>query len=260
MLIRIISSIVALPLLLFFVIKGGVYLELAVGGITLLALYEFYNALKKKFNPVIWPSFVFTVLFYWLFRTDAYLALAGCFMLYVTINLIIYVVDHERNTSDLALSILPVIYIVFFLYHVNLFSSFEQDYFIWLIFIVSWGSDSGAYFVGKKFGKRKLSPTVSPKKTIEGALGGMITAAALAFGLTYYYDPSMSVYMMMIGIFGSMISIFGDLVASKIKREIGIKDYGNIMPGHGGAMDRFDSLLLVTPFVFYMIELVLWIK
>ncbi|MBN2796891.1 MAG: phosphatidate cytidylyltransferase [Clostridia bacterium] len=260
MLVRIISSVVALPLLFLFVILGGIYLEVAVCAVSALALYEFYQALKVKFKPFVLPSVIFTLLFYILFHQGMFVVLSGVFTFYITVILIMYVIDHDKKVADVAVTILPVIYVIFFLYHVNLFGNLNKTYYIWLIFIVSWGADSGAYFIGNKFGKRKLAPTVSPKKSVEGAFGGMFTAALMAVCLSLYFEASFALYAGLIAALGSVFSIFGDLIASKIKREVGIKDYGKIMPGHGGAMDRFDSLILVTPFVYYAILLVNYIR
>lgn len=260
MLVRILSSIVALPVLFFFVIKGGLFLEIGVGVIALLALYEFLNALKSKYKPFTYPTYTFLILFYILYRASMFTALSGVFVLYLTSIFIMYVLDNERKVADLSVTLLPAIYVTFFLYHIILFTKLDQSFYIWLIFIVSWGADTGAYFIGKKFGKRKLAPIVSPNKSVEGAIGGMVSASIMAVALSLYFDSSFVFFSILIAIPGSMISIFGDLFASKIKREMGIKDYGNVMPGHGGAMDRFDSLLLVTPFVYYAIQLILWIK
>lgn len=260
MLVRIISAIVALPLLFFFVIKGGIYLELAAAVISGIAIYEFFNAVKDKYKPMVIHSYIFLIGFYFFSHQGYQVALMGLVVLYITSMMITFVIDHDKKIGDVGITIIGAIYIIFFLYHVVLFSKMEDSYFIWYIFIVSWGADTGAYFAGKKFGKRKLSPTVSPNKTVEGAIGGMFTAALMSVGLSLYFDDSFIIYGVCIAVVGSIISIFGDLVASKIKREMDIKDFGHIMPGHGGIMDRFDSLLLVTPFVYYCVVFIQWIK
>ena len=126
-------------------------------------------------------------------------------------------------------------------------------YVILIPFVVAFLSDSGAYFVGLKFGKHKLSPVVSPNKTIEGAIGGVVTAMAsmviyalvldlLPVGIQVNYALAV-----LYGLFGSLAGIFGDLCFSVIKRQTGIKDYGDLFPGHGGILDRFDSLVTVAP-------------
>lgn len=131
---------------------------------------------------------------------------------------------------------------------------------IWFIFIASWGADTGAYFAGNAFGKTKLAPKVSPKKTVEGLIGGVITAVILCVILSMVFEPSLIPHSIAIGVIGSLISVVGDLSASKIKREMDVKDYGHIMPGHGGVMDRFDSVILVTPFIYYVIKLIVTIQ
>ena len=127
------------------------------------------------------------------------------------------------------------------------------------MFIGSWVSDTGAWFFGRLFGKHKLIPEVSPKKTVEGAVGGVLSAA-LAFVLygfiIHRIDASLSPNYLILAVSGvicAIVSQFGDLIASLVKRHYGIKDYGNVFPGHGGVMDRFDSVLLVSPVLYLLI-------
>lgn len=126
-------------------------------------------------------------------------------------------------------------------------------------FIASWCSDTMAYTVGSFLGKHKLIPHISPKKTIEGALGGVLGAVIgmVVFGIImtmrYQVDVQWVLYIL-IGIFGSILGLFGDLFLSYIKRDTGIKDYGRILPGHGGALDRFDSVLFVIPVCYFMFK------
>jgi phosphatidate cytidylyltransferase len=126
----------------------------------------------------------------------------------------------------------------------------------------AWLGDAGAFFAGKKFGKHKLAPEISPKKTIEGAIGGVITVSIVFVIYSFCYAKFMTHFRMLnqtlepnylliagIGLVCGVLGIVGDLSASVIKRQTGIKDFGNIMPGHGGLMDRFDSVLFVAPFM-----------
>lgn len=125
-------------------------------------------------------------------------------------------------------------------------------YFIMIPFIMAFLSDTGAYFVGRKFGKHKLAPVISPNKTVEGVIGGVLGAIVgmviyglvldLAFGFTVNYW-----FTVIYGALGSLGAVFGDLCFSVIKRQTGIKDYGNLIPGHGGILDRFDSMMIVGP-------------
>ena len=127
------------------------------------------------------------------------------------------------------------------------------NYLILVAFILSMVADSGAYFVGRAFGKHKLAPIVSPKKTVEGAIGGavcnVLAMILYAFILNKCFDFSQAnyVYAAIYGLLGAGASIIGDLSLSIVKRQVGIKDYGNLMPGHGGVLDRFDSMMMVAP-------------
>ena len=134
-------------------------------------------------------------------------------------------------------------------------------YFILIPFILAFLSDSGAYFAGCYLGKHKLAPAISPKKTIEGAIGGVL--AAVAFMLLYTlilqlaFDFKVNYgFALIYGVVGSVASVFGDLCFSVIKRQTGIKDYGNLIPGHGGVLDRFDSMIIVAPVTEAMLILI----
>ena len=134
--------------------------------------------------------------------------------------------------------------------------------YIWYILIISWGTDVFAFLIGNTFklGKHKFSK-ISPKKSIEGSIGGIVGSAIVGFLFGYFLlDKAMGGYMFgvalfVIGAIGSVISQVGDLAASAIKRNHGIKDYGHLIPGHGGIMDRFDSVIFTAPMVYFLIIL-----
>ena len=134
---------------------------------------------------------------------------------------------------------------------------------VWLVILIAFGSDSFAYFTGVTLGRHKLAPILSPKKTIEGAIGGILGSMliCLGYGLFlewrgYFTLPAMAyASLALLGILGSLFSQIGDLVGSAIKRETGIKDFGRLIPGHGGILDRLDSILFVAPFVYYFMLL-----
>ena len=142
---------------------------------------------------------------------------------------------------------------------------FERGfYFVWLVFLCSWGSDTCAYCVGVLFGKHKMTPKLSPKKSVEGAIGGVVGAALLFDLYTQFVFPRFLgvwyidwVEAICLGAVGAVISMIGDLVASAIKRDHDIKDYGNLIPGHGGIMDRFDSVIVAAPIIFFGLTLLL---
>ena len=127
--------------------------------------------------------------------------------------------------------------------------------------ILAFLPDSGAYFIGIRYGKRKLAPTVSPNKSVEGALAGLATAVigmlvyAVVMDLVTDYNVSYSLALIY-GVIGAAADVFGDLIFSAIKRQLGIKDYGNLIPGHGGVLDRFDSMIVVAPLTEILITLI----
>lgn len=130
---------------------------------------------------------------------------------------------------------------------------YDALYFIFLILGFAWGGDSAAYFAGRAFGKHKLAPVVSPKKTVEGAVGGVVGGAVLVLIAAVIMNRTLDLGMplwsaVVLGAVGAVLGEIGDLSFSVIKRQTGIKDYGHIFPGHGGVLDRFDSVLFVAPF------------
>jgi len=134
------------------------------------------------------------------------------------------------------------------------------EFFVWLFFI-AWVCDTSAYFVGTAFGKHKLTPELSPKKSVEGAIGGVVCSAiaGLIYAVVVYMfhssDASYFYKLPVIALFASVFSQIGDLFASGIKREHGIKDFGNVIPGHGGIMDRFDSVIFICPVIYFLIKM-----
>ena len=163
---------------------------------------------------------------------------------------------HERlSFQDISYTLVAGGLLPFLLGAVVRIHSLETGrYLILLPFTIAFLSDTGAYFAGCLFGKHKLAPVISPKKTVEGLVGGVLTAIlgvvayclilqkSFGFQVNWFYVP---VY----GLFGSLGAVFGDLCFSVIKRQTGIKDYGNLIPGHGGILDRFDSMVVVAPLV-----------
>ena len=145
------------------------------------------------------------------------------------------------------------------------FTQYRYDaiYFILLILCFAWGGDTAAYFAGRAFGKHKLAPVVSPHKTVEGAVGGVLGSMLAGCVLTLVYSllsahynvlsigvqPRHYLVLLGMGAVASVLGILGDLFASSVKRQVGIKDYGTIFPGHGGILDRFDSVMFIAPFV-----------
>lgn len=136
------------------------------------------------------------------------------------------------------------------------------NYLVWLVFLCSWGSDTCAYAVGVVFGRHKMTPKLSPKKSVEGAVGGVAGAALLfvlytRFAINRYTEATIPLLLSaVLGAVGALVSMVGDLAASAIKRDHDIKDYGRLIPGHGGIMDRFDSVIIAAPLIFIGLALI----
>lgn len=171
----------------------------------------------------------------------------------VLLLLIYTVLVKNRYTFDhVAFSVLGALYVGIGFYYLIETRHIGLEFVVYAL-IVIWMTDTGAYFVGRKFGKRKLWPDISPNKTIEGFVGGII-AAVISACIFQYFIPVTSSYIILIGvtIIASIIGQLGDLVESAIKRHYDVKDSGNLLPGHGGIMDRFDSLLFVLPLLHFL--------
>ena len=151
--------------------------------------------------------------------------------------------------------------------------SYDAIFFILLVLCFAWGGDTCAYFAGRAFGRHKLCPKVSPKKTVEGAIGGVLGTMLFGVIITVAYSliadrteaftqsnigVSMYLIIALLGVVAAVLGIYGDLFASVVKRQCGIKDYGTIFPGHGGILDRFDSVMFIAPFVSMVITAVFY--
>ncbi|SCI78526.1 Phosphatidate cytidylyltransferase [uncultured Clostridium sp.] len=254
MVVRIIAALALIPLLLF-VIYGGLPLYIAEAIIGIIGLDEFYKAFKNKsIQPISILGYLFAI----------YLSIKNIFKLqteytYIFVFIlfligIVYILSNKKNIIDFSITFIGIFYIPIFLdYIVLTINNFRLGgIYVWLIFIISFMTDTFAYFSGYLFGKHKLIPSISPKKTIEGSIGGILgsTICCVIFGYIFKLDIT---HMILVGSIGSIVAQFGDLFASAIKRYVGIKDYGKLIPGHGGILDRFDSVILVAPFVYYAI-------
>ena len=152
-------------------------------------------------------------------------------------------------------------YLSFFMSFVSLARSGIGRYGVILVFLFAWITDTGAYFAGRLFGKRNLAPNLSPKKTVEGAIGGVVAAMIgtviyiIVMKVFYNVEFYSNVLLVAASVGGAVLSELGDLAASALKRTCGVKDFGKIFPGHGGFLDRFDSVVFVAPYAFLVLAL-----
>ena len=166
----------------------------------------------------------------------------------------------KTSISDIAVTLFGIFYITFFLSFISMLYSMKNGkYLIWFILISAWGTDTFAYLVGVKFGKHKFSK-ISPKKSIEGcvagAVGAVIVSTIFMVISNNYWGTEFSYGMIAIVSLGlSLLSQIGDFVASSVKRFVDVKDYGNLLPGHGGMLDRIDSLMFLAPFAYVILSM-----
>jgi phosphatidate cytidylyltransferase len=266
MLIRIISSIIGIIIgITVLFLSDTLLFNAAIAAICIIMSYELLNAggcLKYKFASGI--CFAFALLMPFAVETPNVILRYFFCLLCVLLLFIALLKRHETmGIETLAymitttmLATLSMCCLVLLLH----LSEVHGVSYVLLCLLGAWLGDSGAYFVGSKFGKHKLCPKISPKKTVEGAIGGLVTVAASFIIYSYiykafmahFYNTSVVVHfgpMIAMGLACGVLGIIGDLSASVIKRQFDIKDFGKIMPGHGGIMDRFDSVLFVAPFM-----------
>lgn len=244
--VRLISGIVGVIFLILILYFNGIWINLFALLLSLIAFLEVSNAFKN-IDVKIRKSYGFIInIFAFL---EIYYSKNITYTFYVILFFALYDLlvkrDHVLNAAVLAFSSL----------YITLgFSSLvliENPIFIGLVFLLAFSSDTFAYLVGVTIGKHKLIPDVSPNKSIEGAIGGIIGTCLMTILYLSYFNFSSIGYDIIIGILASIFAQAGDLIASRIKRDTGIKDFGKLIPGHGGVLDRFDSVLLVAPIVMH---------
>lgn len=249
---RIITGVVAAALFLPIVFYGGLPFVLLTYALATVGLYEL---LRMKGLNLVSPYGILSLVFLWIILfpyeeiiADFYYSKTELGIVFILLLLTYTVITKNRFTfEDAAFSILSAIYVGIGFYFLMEARTAGIVYIFYSLFII-WATDSGAYFIGKAMGKKKLWPEISPNKTVEGSLGGVICAVVVAifFGIFSEFNASLLTIMgitVVLSVFGQI----GDLVQSAYKRHFGVKDSGNILPGHGGILDRFDSLLFVLP-------------
>lgn len=258
---RSITAVVGVILLYFIIKNSGIYLSTAILFMSIVGIYEIKNCFKNiNININAYLLYIFTVFLFLIRSVPKFEVMASFEYVFILIIMLISFVldlDINRNMDDSVYTVFSYIYIpVIFdlLYKMN-------NIYLVLVFIMAFATDTFAYIVGITMGRHKLIPSISPKKSVEGAIGGVVGAVILGCTWLNYNDFKLDILTVIFLIFTSISSQLGDLIASKIKRVAGIKDYGNIFPGHGGVLDRFDSILDVTVIIFLFSKVmeVLWL-
>ena len=264
-----------LPLLVIVILNGWVlYAGCLV--ISLMAAYEFFRGFRELDIKPNYPIAVCSIVALYLLGMLRYLAIRTTdgfspvrvfssetwiylWIFGTVLACLLYLFSIEkRKLEDAMVTITGIFYVGFFCYTIGELALMQElNILVWLVIITAFGTDICAYFAGVTMGKHKLCPKISPKKTWEGAIGGILGSVILSglFGL--FFAKEFLIHCLVIGFLASIVSMFGDLTASIFKRKMGIKDYGNLIPGHGGILDRFDSVLFTGPVVYFYAVIIL---
>lgn len=262
---RYVGALFLLPLLIILVL-GGIYLKCTLLLLSIAGLYEFYKVNKEKgFHPIDAAGYLLCIVYYYILGYSIdFKILTFILIMSILLLLCLPVIYNKYNYLDVAITLLGLIYTsVFFsfIYLINI-KPYGNNL-VWLVFISSWACDTTAYYIGRNFGKRKLCPEVSPNKSVEGSIGGFVGSIVACLAAGYIFTLNGINYNMfnyiLIGAFCGVFCQLGDLVASSIKRYCNVKDYSHLIPGHGGILDRFDSILFAAVVVYYYITIVMGI-
>ena len=264
---RLISGILLLAFTFVTMFLGGQLLLVTLFMISLLGLYELYKVMKFEDTPLACVGYLGAFAWYLNIDTkpnailDIKVPELMIFSIVVVAALLVFVVKYPKySANQLFSTIFGIFYIpvmISFIFKTRETIAFGQ-WLAWMVYVSSWGSDTCAYAVGRLFGKHKLAPDLSPKKSVEGSIGGIIGSALIGviFGLIMSNftgkSENLIIIFAVIGGLGSIISQIGDLAASGIKRNYDIKDYGHLIPGHGGILDRYDSIIITAPIVYFL--------
>lgn len=264
---RVIAAIIAVPFLLFCVLYSDytfLVLFLVIGALAQLEFYKLVGSISDNLPLTFYGTFcgiVMHVLTFFIEKGD--LAYQNYYILSPLLTLIffikLYKSKDEKPFKNIAYTFLGIIYVAlpFTLLTVLAYiknDTYDPNIVLGCLFLL-WASDSGAYFAGTKFGKTKLFERVSPKKSWEGSIGGMVTAMVVATIISRYFTNYSAFQWYAIGVIIVVAGTYGDLVESLFKRSINIKDSADTIPGHGGFLDRFDGLLLSIPFIIPFVKL-----
>ncbi|MBP2659224.1 MAG: phosphatidate cytidylyltransferase [Firmicutes bacterium] len=269
---RVLTAVIGIPITIYVIHFGEWLFAAAILILTLLAWHEFYTMLGNKNIKVFYNlGILMNALILgcaWLGNSQEMTMTLVFATLLCLVNMVVS--GNKFTVADVAFSILGITYIGVGFSHLLLLRYTDSSLYIttsmgtlsmgasylWLAFIGTWANDTFAYFVGSRFGRHKLCPAISPAKTVEGSIGGLVGSilAITLLGLLFKLPVSHSITM---GIVVGVIAPIGDLAESAIKRFAGVKDSGKLLPGHGGILDRFDSILFTVPIVYYYIHMFL---
>ena len=260
---RLISGIVLVIIALATIISGSWILFFTLLAVSLIGMRELYKVMKvsdEHVTVLVLVGYLGAVLYYIAMKADFGNYGTMAIIISMILILFVYVFGYPKyHAEQVMAAFFGVVYVAVMLSFIYLTRSLPDGKFlVWLIFLCSWGCDTCAYCVGMLIGKHKMAPVLSPKKSIEGAVGGVAGAALLGVIYAAATQGKMAEYALICAV-GALISMVGDLAASAIKRNQNIKDYGKLIPGHGGILDRFDSVIITAPVIYYLAKMILGI-
>lgn len=265
---RIISGLLGFPIVALILILGNRYVVDSMFAIVaIFCIHEFYKSFRETSKPVEWIGYVFAVsiAFIHIIPKEYLMPVIRLSVPAMILVMFAHVIatNMKITLKDIMVTLFGICYIVIFLMFIPYLNGVESNgieigkYLVWYVLFVAWGTDVAAYAIGSKFGKHKLTE-ISPKKSIEGMISGIVGAVILTlvytFAINYYVGFNIPyLYIAGISVLLSIIGQIGDLSASIIKRYNNVKDFSNLIPGHGGMLDRFDSVIFIGPFAYFLL-------
>lgn len=258
---RLISGIVLVVLLTTVLYLGGMPTFFMAAIVSLIGYYELLRIFHVEKSSIGVIGYTASILYYILLMLELRDFILPVSLLFLLALLTCYVVTFPKfHFEQVAAGFFGFFYVTVMLSYVYQIRILKDGgILVVLLFLSSWGNDTLAYCAGRLFGKHKMSPHLSPKKTIEGAVGGVLGAGLLGFIYSLIVkdmvgiENNVALIFTLVCMLGGLISIIGDLGASAIKRNYEIKDYGTLIPGHGGILDRFDSVIFIAPVIYYFL-------
>lgn len=264
---RIFSALILFPLVAIILIFGNKYLvDICVSIIAIMSLHEYFNSFKEENGnkDLRWIAYLAALLIsiIHIIPKEFILPIIAAIVPISILVLFAQVIatNMKYNIKDIAITFFGICYIVIFLMFISLIrETIYGRITIWYVFFAAWGTDTFAYLIGKRFGKHKFSK-ISPNKSIEGCIAGTIGAILIMLIYTYICNTYLGmnfnyIYIILIAVVLSLVGQIGDFAASSIKRYTGIKDFSNLIPGHGGMLDRIDSVIFIAPFAYFLLML-----
>ena len=269
---RTITGVITLPVLaIILIFSNTIIMDIFTAIIACISMYEYFHCFKStnKANPSQYLGYIYCILIAFTHFVDEKL-LTSILIAIIPVSLVVLFAElvlskGKKTVTDISVTMLGICYIPLMLIYLSLVRDMELDHglngkiLIWFVLIASWGSDIFAYFIGRHFGKHKLT-AVSPNKTVEGAVAGVVGAILLGilFAILCNTIWGVGINYLLIGCIMAVLSIvgqIGDLAASSIKRYCEIKDFSELIPGHGGMLDRIDSIIFVLPFAYILFSI-----